>query len=52
MNTALKAPDIIKSFEAQGAEPMGGTPEDLGKKLLVEYERWRKVVEFAKIEAD
>ncbi len=52
MNSALKAPDIIKSFDVQGAEPVGGTPEDLGRKMLGEYERWKKVVEFAKIEAD
>jgi len=52
MNAALKQPDVVKSFLAQGAEPVGGTPEDLYKKMMGEYERWKKVVEFAKIEAD
>ena len=52
MNAGLKAPDVMKSFDAQGAEPVGGTPEDLSKKMLGEYERWKKVVEFAHIEAE
>jgi len=52
MNAALKMPDVIKNFEAQGAEPVGGTPEDLAKKMLGEFDRWKKVVEFAKIEAE
>ena len=51
-NDALKQPDIIKSFMAQGAEPAGGTPEDLAKMMRSEYERWRKVVVAAKIEVD
>ncbi len=52
LNAALKQPDIIKSFDAQGVEPLGGTPEDLSKKMIGEYERWKKVVEFAHIEAE
>jgi tripartite-type tricarboxylate transporter receptor subunit TctC len=52
LNEALKKPDIIKSFTAQGAEPSGGSPEDLGKLVRADYERWRKVVVAAKIEAE
>jgi tripartite-type tricarboxylate transporter receptor subunit TctC len=51
-NNALKQPDIVKGFTAQGAEPAGGTPEDLAKIMRSEYERWRKVVVAAKIEVD
>lgn len=52
MNAALKTPDIIKNFDTQGVEVVGGTPEDLSKKMMGEYDRWKKVVEFAKIEAE
>jgi tripartite-type tricarboxylate transporter receptor subunit TctC len=52
MNAALKMPDVIKNFEVQGVEPVGGAPEDLSKKMMGEYDRWKKVVEFAKIEAE
>jgi len=51
-NTALKSPDIISAFTKSGAEPAGGTPEDLAKIMRSEYERWRKVVVAAQIEVD
>ena len=52
LNEALTKPDIIKTFTAQGAEPAGGTPEDLAHLVRSDYERWRKVVVTAKIQSD
>ncbi len=52
LNDALKQPDVVKTFIAQGAEPAGGTPENLARMMRSEYERWRKVVVAAKIEVD
>jgi len=51
-NDALKAPDVITGFEKSGAEPAGGTPDDLTRIMRSEYERWRKVVVVAKIEVN
>jgi len=51
-NDALKAPEIITGFAKSGAEPAGGTPEDLTTIMRSEYERWRKVVVAAKIEVN
>ncbi len=51
-NDALKQPDIVASFTKSGAEPAGGSPEDLAKMMRVDYERWRSVVVAAKIEVD
>ena len=52
LNEALAKPDIVKTFTAQGAEPAGGTPEDLARLVRSDYERWRKVVVTAKIQSD
>ncbi len=51
-NDALKQPEIVKSFSAQGMEPAGGTPEELARVMRSEYERWRKVIVAAKIEIE
>ena len=51
-NEALKNPEIIRSFTSQGAEPAGGSPEELARIMRSEYERWRKVVTTARIEAE
>ena len=51
-NTALKSPDIVATFTKSGAQPAGGSPEDLAKIMRSDYERWRKVVIAAKIEVD
>lgn len=51
-NDALKNPEIIRSFTAQGAEPAGGSPEALARIMRSEYERWRTVVATARIEAE
>lgn len=36
--------DLRAQFAAQGLEPAGGTPEALGKHLLAEVDRWRRVI--------
>lgn len=43
-NTALKDPDIRAKLIASGASPVGGSPEDFGKFLKAEYDRWGEVV--------
>ena len=40
----LKLPDIREKFLAQGAEPVGNTPEQFGAIIKSEIEKWGKVV--------
>ena len=41
---ALAHPDVKARLAAQGAEPLGSTPEQYGAYLKSETERWAKVV--------
>jgi len=52
VNEALQDPVMVKKLADLGGTPIPGTPEDFGKLIADETEKWRKVVEFsgAKIE--
>lgn len=52
VNEILKAPDIGRIMNEQGASPGGGSPERLGKHVHAELARWGKVVRAADIRAD
>lgn len=41
---ALKLPDVREKLSAQGAEPVGNTPEEFAKFIEQETEKWGKVV--------
>lgn len=45
----LKSADMSERLAADGAEPVGSTPEDFGRHLESEIARWRKVVKDAGI---
>ncbi|AMN41027.1 Bug family tripartite tricarboxylate transporter substrate binding protein [Rhodoplanes sp. Z2-YC6860] len=47
MNDALADPKLIARLADLGGVPMKGTPEDFGKVIVSETEKWRKVVEFS-----
>ena len=40
----LKKPEIIERFKGLGAEPVGGTPEQLGQFITAEMAKWSQVV--------
>ena len=40
VNQALAREDFVAKARAMGIEPRGGSPEDLGKFLRAEYDRW------------
>jgi tripartite-type tricarboxylate transporter receptor subunit TctC len=40
----LKKPEVIERFKGLGAEPVGGTPEQLGKFITAETAKWSQVV--------
>ena len=48
LNRILRDPDIRQRITSQGAEIVGGSPEELGAYIRSELARWGKVV--AKLE--
>jgi tripartite-type tricarboxylate transporter receptor subunit TctC len=50
-NAALADPTTQKRFAAMGALPLGGSPDDFGKLIANETEKWGKVIKFAGISA-
>jgi tripartite-type tricarboxylate transporter receptor subunit TctC len=37
---ALKAPDVVRAFQLQGIDPLGGSPEEFAKFINEDIERW------------
>ena len=48
-NEALRKPEMRDKLKAQGADPVGGTPEDLAAVLKSEFGRWPEALRKAKI---
>jgi tripartite-type tricarboxylate transporter receptor subunit TctC len=44
INKALKDPELKKQFDAQGADVLGGTPEQFGKLIREDIARWGTIV--------
>jgi tripartite-type tricarboxylate transporter receptor subunit TctC len=44
VNAALSDPGMLKRYADLGGKPMKGTPEDFGKVIKAETEKWAKVV--------
>jgi tripartite-type tricarboxylate transporter receptor subunit TctC len=52
VNQALKSPDVLERFAAQGTEALGGSPEQAAAYVKQELERWGPVIKRASIKAD
>ena len=52
MGTALADPDVRDKLEALAGMPMGGTPEELGRFLKGEVDKWANVIKTANIQKD
>lgn len=50
--TALKDPEVITKLEAQGAVPLGSTPEEYADYLRSEIERWGTVAKATGVKLD
>ena len=48
----LRAPELKERFAALGAEAVGNSPDEFAAFVRSEIAKWRKVVEFARIQAD
>ena len=49
INAALKDQTILARLREIGGMPLGGPPEEFGKLIAAETEKWEKVVKFANI---
>ena len=52
VNEALKTPDVMEKFAAQGTEALGGTPAQAANYMRQELDRWGPVVKKAGIVAN
>jgi tripartite-type tricarboxylate transporter receptor subunit TctC len=52
VNAALADPKVVAKFAELGAVPNPMTPEEFGKLISDETEKWRKVVEFAGVSVE
>jgi tripartite-type tricarboxylate transporter receptor subunit TctC len=43
-NKALKDPDVLRQLETQGLNALGGSPEDFGRYIKGESERWARIL--------
>ncbi len=43
-NTALKDPEVLREFERQGLNALGGSPDDFAQFLKSETQRWASVI--------
>ena len=48
----LKMPDVVQKFAVYGAEPIGGSGADMNTFIQAERNRWKKVIETAKVTVD
>ena len=51
-NKVLKTPEVVKRLAADGAQPGGGTPQQLAEYHKADYEKWAKVVKAAGIKPE
>jgi tripartite-type tricarboxylate transporter receptor subunit TctC len=52
INRILQQPDVRERFHALGVSPLSGSPEDLGKYLKFEVDRWAKLIRERGIKLD
>jgi len=52
MVAILKQPELRDRLAADGAEPLGSTPEEFGKHLRAEIEKWSRVAKAAGLRVD
>ena len=44
---AVNSPDVRRRIEAEGATPIGNSPQEFSKFLTADIQRWREVVKFS-----
>ncbi len=49
---AIRQPDVAKRLAAMSAEPIGGTPAEMAAFMRRDGERWKSVIESARVKVD
>ena len=44
INRIIAVPEMRQTLIQQGADPLGSTPEEFGKAIAIDIEKWKKVV--------
>ncbi|HVO87442.1 MAG TPA: tripartite tricarboxylate transporter substrate binding protein [Casimicrobiaceae bacterium] len=52
INAVLKMPDVVQRMNSQGFELVGGTPEEFGKLIRSDVERWAPVIRKVGLKVD
>jgi len=52
VDAILKKPEVVERFRSLGAEPVGGTPAELGRFIAEETRKWREVVQVSGAKID
>ena len=52
IGAVLKTPDIEKRLRGEGAEPVVKSPEELGKHVASEMDKWVKLAKIAGIKGE
>ena len=52
MNKYISEQEMIAKMRKLGAEPFGGSPDDMAKLIAEETVKWKKVIDFAGLKAD
>jgi tripartite-type tricarboxylate transporter receptor subunit TctC len=52
VNKYMSEQETIARMRKLGAEPVGGSPEDMAKLIAEETVKWKKVIDFAGLKAD
>lgn len=52
INACLADPLLIARLADVGATPLGGSPDDFGKLIASEVDKWGKVIRAAKLKAE
>jgi tripartite-type tricarboxylate transporter receptor subunit TctC len=50
INQALEDPDLRQLLTREGAEPLGGSPQDFATVITTDIKKWTEVLKAAKIE--
>ena len=49
---ALRLPDVVRTLSSQGAEPVGGSPEEFRAFVAAEIDKWAKLVKLTGMKPD
>ena len=49
---SLTTPELRERLSGQGAAPVGGTPEQFGRHIRGEIEKWAKVIKAANVQVE